>query len=73
VGDRAVELELRLSDALSYLVGERPRVLVRLRSGERVAGELRTLGRDVASIELDGSARAVAYVPVAAIVEIGMV
>jgi hypothetical protein len=73
VGDRPVDVGLRLTDALAYLVSERPRVLVLLRSGERVAGELRTIGRDVASIELDGPARAAAYVPVVAITEIGVV
>jgi hypothetical protein len=73
VGDRPVDVGLRLTDALAYLLSERPRVLVLLRSGERVAGELRTIGRDVASIELDGSVRAVAYVPLGAVVEIGVV
>ena len=44
VGDREVDVELRLVDALGYLVGERPRVLVVTRSGERVAGVLRSVG-----------------------------
>jgi hypothetical protein len=73
VGDRPVDVELRLIDALSYLLEERARVLVRVRSGERVAGELRALGRDVVSIALDGNSRAVAYVPVESIAEIGVV
>ncbi|MGH9245744.1 MAG: hypothetical protein ACRD29_15785 [Acidimicrobiales bacterium] len=73
VGDRRVNVDLRLVDALTYLVGERPRVLVVTRSGESVAGVLRSVGRDVATIDLDGDAHAVAYLPVAAIGEIGLV
>jgi hypothetical protein len=73
VGDREVEVGMRLVDAVSYLVGERPRVLVVTRSGERIAGRLRALGRDVVSIDLDGEVRSVAYVPVAAVSEIGVV
>jgi hypothetical protein len=73
VGDRHVEVDMRLVDALSYLVGERPRVLLMTRSGERIAGRLRALGRDVVSVDLDGEARAVAYVPVSSVGEIGVV
>ena len=72
VGDRPVDADLRLADALSYLAAERPRVMMVTTSGEAVTGVLRSLGQDVATIDLDGGARAAAYVPIAAVTEIGL-
>lgn len=73
VGDRRVEVDLGLIDALAYVAGERPRVLVITRGGDHVAGVLRTIGQDLLSVALDGDARAVVFVPVDAVVEVGLV
>jgi hypothetical protein len=54
--------DLRLGEALSHLVAERPRVSVVLGGGRRTTGVLRGVGRDVMSLELDGDEAAVAYV-----------
>ncbi|MGH9247013.1 MAG: hypothetical protein ACRD29_22380 [Acidimicrobiales bacterium] len=73
VGDRVVEVELGILDALVHLIGDRPRVLVVTSSGEHIAGQLRTVGRDVVGLTNDGEARAIAYVPAWAITEIVLV
>jgi hypothetical protein len=73
VGDRQVDVELTLVDALSHLAGDRPRVRVVTRSGDHLAGTLRAVGQDVVTIELDGDARAVVFVPIGAVMEAGPV
>jgi hypothetical protein len=55
-------VDLRFGEALSQLVGERPRVTLVLGPGRRMAGVLRGMGRDVLSLELDGPEAGVAYV-----------
>jgi hypothetical protein len=71
-GDRAVHVELGLSEALAALAAERPRVLVVTGSAEGVAGELRAVGLDVATVRLDGDPPSNAYVPIAAILEVSL-
>lgn len=72
-GDRDVHLELTLADAAAALAGDRPRVLVvTMPSGEGFAGELRSAGRDVISLRLDGGA-STAHVPVPSIAELRLV
>jgi hypothetical protein len=73
VGDRPVDVDLRLAEALAYLAAERPRVLLVTRAGEPLIGTLRSVGRDVVSVTGDGDARAAAFVPIDAIVEVGAV
>jgi hypothetical protein len=69
VGDREVHVELTLLDALSHLAGDRPRLRIATRAGDRVAGTLRAVGQDFVTVELGGEARAVVLVPIAAVVE----
>jgi hypothetical protein len=69
-----VRADLGLAEMLSVLAAERPRVLVvTLASDEGVAGELRSVGRDVVTIRLDGDPQASAYVAVDAIAEVSLV
>ena len=73
-GDRAVRADLGLAEMLSVLAVERPRVLiVTTADAESIAGELRSVGRDVVTIRLDGAPRASAYVAIAAIAEVSLV
>lgn len=70
-GDRAVRVDVELAEALAVLAEERPRVLVvTLADADGVAGELRSVGRDVLVLRLDGPARAPAYVPLASLAEL---
>jgi hypothetical protein len=70
-GDRPVEVDVGLAEALGAVAAERPRVLVVTAADtEGIAGELRSAGRDVLVLRLDGPTRATAYVPVAAVVEL---
>lgn len=68
-GARAAALAMSMIDALSALVVDRPRVLVVPRSGEPIAGELRSVGQDVLVLRLDGEAAA-AYVPANSLAEV---
>jgi hypothetical protein len=73
-GDRAVHADLGLAEMLSVLAAERPRVLiVTTADAEGVAGELRSVGRDIITIRLDGEPRAAAYVAITAIAEVSLV
>jgi hypothetical protein len=59
---------------LSVLAADRPRVLiVTTADAEGVAGELRSVGRDVVTVRLDGDPRAGAYVAITAIAEVSLV
>jgi hypothetical protein len=74
VGDRTVHAELTLAEMLSLLAADRPRVLiVTIADSEGFAGELRSVGRDVVTVRLDGEPRASAYVAVHAIAELSLV
>jgi hypothetical protein len=57
-GDRSA-IDLRLGEALARVVQERPRLGLLLTGGDRLVGELRAVGADVATVRLDGGA--VAY------------
>jgi hypothetical protein len=70
-GDRAVRTGLRLSEVLAGLAAERERALIVALDGEdAVAGSLRSVGRDVVVVRLDGPEPATAYVPIAAVAEL---
>lgn len=70
-GDRHVEVDVGLAEALSAVAEDRPRVLVvTVADGEGLAGELRSAGRDLLVLRLDGPTRAPAYVPLAAVAEV---
>jgi hypothetical protein len=66
---RTEALEMHLSDALAVIATGRPRVLVVSRDGTSLAGELRSVGRDLVTLKLAGAA-GVAYVPMASIAEV---
>jgi len=73
-GDRAVTLRATLDEALATLAEDRPRVLlVTLTGAEGLSGELRSVGRDVLTVRLDGEQRTPAYVAIAAIAEVSLV
>lgn len=70
-GDRAARTGLRLTEVLARLAAERERILVvALDGGAAVAGVLRSVGRDVAVVRLEGPEPATVYVPTAAIAEV---
>lgn len=71
VGDRMVGTDLRLVDVLAELAADRERVLLVTARGEDVvAGQLRSVGHDVAVVRTDAERPATAYVPLAAIDEV---
>ena len=73
VGDRVMTTDLRLGDLLSELAAERARVRLVLRDGgDVVAGELRSIGQDVVSVRAESATGGTAYVPLAAVVEVGL-
>lgn len=63
-GDRAAPLDLTLVELLAGLAPDRPRVTL-VSGGVALAGELRAVGVDVATLRLDGSPRALCYVATA--------
>jgi hypothetical protein len=72
-GDRTVHVDVALAEALAALAGDRPRVLVvTTGGGAGIAGELRAVGRDVATIRLDGDPAGTAYVPIRSIDEVSL-
>jgi len=73
-GDRLVHSDVALAEMLSILNADRPRLLVMTTVGdEGLAGELRSVGRDVITLRLDGASRAPVYVPIDTIAEITLV
>ena len=73
-GDRAVQADLGMAEMLSLLAADQPRVLiVTMTDSEGVAGQLRSVGRDVVTVRLDGDPRASAYVAITAIAEVSLV
>jgi hypothetical protein len=70
VGDRAPAGALRLADVAAGLAAEGERVLVVTADGAVLAGELRSVGRDVAVLRGEGERPAAWYVPLAAIAEL---
>jgi hypothetical protein len=74
VGDRIVHAQIGMAEMLSVLAADRPRVLIVTGTdAEGVAGELRSVGRDVVTVRLDGETRASAYVAIASIAEVSLV
>jgi hypothetical protein len=74
IGDRVVRAEIGLAEMLSVLAADRPRVLILTAADANgVAGELRSVGRDVVTVRLDGEPRAAAYVAISAIAEVSLV
>jgi hypothetical protein len=69
-GDRARALDISFGEAVSALVGDRPRVLIVTRDGQGLSGDLRSAGVDVLTLRLDGEPRATIYVPFASIAEL---
>lgn len=70
-GDRLVLARVGLAEMLSIAAAERPRVLVVTTMGdEGIAGELRSVGRDVVTVRLDGPSRSSAYVPLDTVAEV---
>jgi hypothetical protein len=70
-GDRPAARAVGLTSYLAGLAPERPRVAIVV-AGEptTVVGELRAVGRDVATIRLDGEARVTAYVALDSLSEV---
>jgi hypothetical protein len=71
-GDRTVRSGLVLSEVLAGLAAERERVMiVTVDGGEAVTGTVRSLGRDVVAVRVDGpTPHTTAYVPLAAVGEV---
>jgi len=70
--DRPADVDLTLLEALADQLDERPRVVVWLDSGERVQGELASVGQDLVSLRVDGEPPRLAHVCAAAITEVGL-
>lgn len=69
-GERAHALDVSFAEAVAAVGGDRPRVLVVARDGSGLSGELRSVGRDVATLRL---ADATYYVPLASVAELAIV
>lgn len=62
-GNRA-SIDLLLQEALARVAVDRPRLGFVLAGGDRVAGELRSVGADVVTLRLDGDDAGLCYVSV---------
>lgn len=69
-GGRPAPLDLSMTELLVGLAEERPRVQVACPGEEPFAGELRSVGLDVVTVQLDGDRRLLAHVPIAAITDV---
>lgn len=70
-GARPAPVDVGLAAALSRLAVERPRVQVMsVGDPEPLAGELRSVGLDVATVHLDGDGRLVAHVRLATVADV---
>jgi hypothetical protein len=70
-GDRTARSALRLADVVAGLAADRERALVAtLDAGDAVAGELRSVGRDVVVVGVTQEPRALAYVRLDALAEV---
>ena len=67
-GDRPTPSDTLLLDVLATAAPSRPRVALVV-AGDQISGELRAVGTDVVTIQLDGPERAPAYVSSAAVSE----
>ena len=69
--ERAAPVDASLADVLVGLAGERPRVRLVVEGGaEGLAGELRSVGADVATLRLDGAHGGTVYVHLGAVREV---
>jgi hypothetical protein len=69
-GDRVTTFELGFAEAIAAVGTDRPRVLlVTASDGDGVTGELRSVGRDVVTVRMDGDG-STAYVPMTSIAEL---
>ena len=69
-GARPAPLDVSLPGLLARWAAERPRVQVTPNGDEPITGELRAAGLDVVTLRLDGPARAVVHVPIAALTDL---
>jgi len=69
-GRRPYTLDVTLAEALSDLLGDRPRLTMATASGRSVAGELRAVGADVVTLRTESDPPGVAHVVLARIVEV---
>ncbi len=73
-GERAPALDVAFAEAVAAVSGDRPRVLLVARDGSGLAGELRAVGRDVATLRIgEGRADGTLYVPLASVAELTIV
>jgi hypothetical protein len=69
--DRVPAFHARMSDVLAGLAADRPRVQLGLTGGgELIAGELRAVGTDVATVRIDADPPATLYVRLDAVAEL---
>jgi hypothetical protein len=68
-GDRSV-LDLELGEALGRVAPNHPEVAVQTVSGEPLIGRLRSVGADVVTLELNGSARQPCYLRLASLLSV---
>jgi hypothetical protein len=59
--------DLSMAEALARVASDRSRIRLVTEGGQRLGGELRSVGVDVLTIKLDGPAAGLAYVPVSSI------
>lgn len=73
VGDRAATLAVDLPDALSHLCQDRPRLRIGLIGDpDPHVGQLRSVGRDVLMLRMDGDPPPTAYLQIALIAELAI-
>lgn len=69
---RLVELDLLFADAVEGLAADRPRVVIGTNADDTFNGELRSVGRDVVTLLIDGDTRSSVYVPLGAVVDLAV-
>lgn len=69
VGDRVGVVHLTMAEVLSELAADRERV-VAVAGTEQLAGELRSVGADIAVLRTDGAPPGTAYLPLATVSEV---
>lgn len=69
-GSRAGAIDATLLEAMADLLGERPRLVVAVASGEQLVGELRSIGTDLLTLRGDGTPPRPIHVAAEHIVEI---
>ena len=67
---RVAPLGTRLVHALAGIAADRPRVLVVVEGDESITGELRSVGRDVLALRIDGGEPALAHIRIDAVNEV---